>query len=128
MLKGVCALMNLKDIIKITKVGQIKFSPVDLDKSDIGGGIYRMYDANEHVIYVGKLWTFIGDCINMQVKIRIRPILSTRLEDTNGRLNLTLFSKICVEAIFIAYHRPKYNDEVKDSEKKLGEENDSSRQ
>ena len=114
--------MNLKDLIKITKVDKIKISPVDLDNSDIGGGIYRMYDANYHVIYVGK---------SMDLDRRLHQHAG---KDTNSAYFIDevrgyewttepdpVFQNL-LEAIFIAVHRPKYNDEVKDSEK-----NDSSR-
>jgi excinuclease UvrABC nuclease subunit len=121
LLKGVCAPMNLKDIIKITKVDKIKFSPVDLDNSDIGGGIYRMYDANEHVIYVGKsmdlhrrLHQHAGKDTNTAYFIdQVRGYEWTTEPDP-------VFQNL-LEAIFIAVHRPKYNDEVKDSKKRLGE-------
>jgi excinuclease UvrABC nuclease subunit len=113
--------MNLKDIIKITKVDKIKFSPVDLDNSDVGGGIYRMYDENDHVIYVGKsmdlhrrLHQHAGKDTNTAYFIdQVRGYEWTTEPDP-------VFQNL-LEAVFIAFHRPKYNDEVKDSKKKLGE-------
>ena len=44
--------MILNDLLKISKVRKIKFSPIDLDNSDIGGGVYRMYDKSGEKSYM----------------------------------------------------------------------------
>jgi GIY-YIG catalytic domain len=125
-------MMDFKDIIKITTVKKMKFQPWDYEFSKetlhsewianfktnkLGGGIYRMYDSDNIIIYVGKsndihrrLLQHIGKRTNSayfidQVKrieyfIENNPIYQTMLE-----------------GIFIAYHTPKFNDEVKDAEK-----------
>lgn len=120
--------MNFKDFIKISAIKKkIQFQPWDhelftehvegLTENKFGGGIYRMYDENGEIIYVGKsndihrrLLQHIGRRTNSayfidQVKrieffIENNPIFQTMLE-----------------GIFIAYHTPKYNDEVKDAAK-----------
>jgi excinuclease UvrABC nuclease subunit len=107
--------MDLKDLIKISKVKKIKFSPMDLDNSDIGGGIYRMYDKDNKVIYVGKsqdlhrrLHQHVGKDTNTAYFIdEVKKFEWTTEPDP-------VFQNL-LEAIFMAYHRPKYNDEVKDA-------------
>lgn len=125
MRQGACANMDLKDIIKITKIRKIKFDPIDLDKSDIGGGIYRMYDYSGEIIYVGK---------SQNLRRRLKQHVG---KDTNTAYFMDEVKKIewttesdpvyqnLLEALFIAYHRPRYNDEVKDA-KKLGEQHGES--
>jgi excinuclease UvrABC nuclease subunit len=113
--QGVCVKMELKDLIKTSKVKKIKFSPIDLDNSDIGGGIYRMYDDTGEVIYVGKsqdlhrrLHQHVGKDTNTAYFIDEVDKYEWTTEKDPVYQNL-------LEAIFMAYHRPKYNDEVKDS-------------
>jgi excinuclease UvrABC nuclease subunit len=107
--------MNLKDLIKITKIGKIDFSPVNLDNSDIGGGIYRMFDETGEAIYVGKsqdlhrrLHQHVGKDTNTAYFIDEVTAFEWTTEADPVYQNL-------LEAVFIAFHRPKYNDEVKDS-------------
>ncbi len=117
-----CAVVDFNKLIKISKIRKIKFSPIDLDYSDIGGGIYRMYDASGEIVYVGK---------SQDLHRRLHQHVG---KDTNTKYFMDEVTKIewttepdpvyqnLLEAIFIAYHRPKYNDEVKDAKKKFGEE------
>jgi hypothetical protein len=103
--------MNLKDIIKITKLKNLKWCNHHIH-NDVGGGIYRMYDINNDVIYVGKsvdlhrrlhehyskksnTKDFIDEVVKHEVLFENNIIIQTMLE-----------------SIFIAYHKPKYNDEV----------------
>jgi hypothetical protein len=103
--------MNLKDIIKITKVKNLKWCDYHIH-NDVGGGIYRMFDKNKDVIYVGKsndlhrrlhehygkksnAESFIDEVVKHEVLFENNPVYQTLLE-----------------SIFIAYHTPKYNDEV----------------
>lgn len=116
--------MNLKDLIKISKVRKIKFRPIDLEQNDIGGGIYRMYDGTGQIIYVGKsqdlhrrLHQHVGKDTNTAYFIDEVAKYEWTTEPDPVYQNL-------LEAIFIAHHRPKYNDEVKDAKKKLGDEVD----
>jgi excinuclease UvrABC nuclease subunit len=114
--------MNIKDLLKISKVKNIKFKPVDLDQSDIGGGIYRMRDSSGEVIYVGK---------SMDLHRRLHQHIG---KDTHTTYFIDEVKKFewttepdpvyqnLLEAIFIAYHRPKYNEEVKEAKEKLGHE------
>jgi excinuclease UvrABC nuclease subunit len=117
--------MNLKDIIKITKLKNLKWCNHHIH-NDVGGGIYRMYDINKEVIYVGKSVDlhrrlhehyskksntdyFIDEVVKHEVLFENNIILQTLLE-----------------SMFIAYHKPKYNDEVKAETKRGAEENEPS--
>lgn len=120
--------MILNDLLKISKVRKIKFSPIDLDKSDIGGGVYRMYDKSGEVIYVGKsqdlhrrLHQHIGE--DTHTAYFIKEV--TKFEWTT---ELDPVYQNLLEAIYIAYHKPKYNDEVKDAKKKFGDDYGSIRE
>jgi hypothetical protein len=105
--------MDFKDLIKISKVRNLKWCDYHIH-TDVGGGIYRMFDINGAVIYVGKsndlhrrlhehyskksnTGYFIDEVVKHEVIFENNPVYQTLLE-----------------SIFIAYHEPKYNDEVKD--------------
>lgn len=107
--------MDFKDLIKISKINKLKFSPIDLKNHDIGGGIYRMYDKSNQIIYVGK-----SQNLNRRLHQHIGKDTNTAyfidevkkfewLQEPNPIFQTLL------EGIFIAYHQPKYNEEVKDS-------------
>jgi hypothetical protein len=85
--------------------------------SYIGGGIYRMYNAAGEIIYVGKsndiyrrllqhigrrsnTAYFIEEAAKIEYHVNNDPVFQTMLE-----------------GLFIAYHAPKYNDELKDRSK-----------
>src|SRR3982750_3093365 len=106
--------MNFNDLIKISKVRNMKWCDHHIH-NDVGGGIYRMFDKDKNVIYVGKsndlhrrlhehyskksnTSYFIDQVVKHEVIFEDNPIFQTLLE-----------------SIFIAYHEPKFNDEVKDA-------------
>jgi excinuclease ABC subunit C len=109
--------MDIKELLKVSKIRKLKFSPIDMEQVDTGGGVYRMYDKSKQVIYVGKSQ-------NLH-----RRLLQHIGKDTNTAYFIDEVKKIewfknddpvlqtLLEGIFIAYHTPKYNDEVKDREK-----------
>ena len=106
--------MHFKDLIKTSKIKKLPFAPIDLTQKDIGGGIYRMYDKTGKVVYVGKsqnlyrrLQQHIGKDTNTAYFIDEIDYFEWLQE------NNPIFQNL-LEAIFIAYHEPKYNDEVKD--------------
>jgi excinuclease UvrABC nuclease subunit len=113
--------MELVEIVKIPEIEQLVFKPVDLSNHTIDGGIYRMFDSSGQVIYVGK---------SSNLRVRVNNHLHHR---THTAYFMDEVEKIqwfqepdpifetLLESIFIAYHQPKYNDEVKDHKKKFGE-------
>lgn len=116
--------MNNKDLLKITNVRKLKFKPIDLEDKNIGGGIYRMYDKSGEVIYVGK-----SNNLHRRLKQHIGKDTNTAyfIDEVKKYQWLTEPDPVyqnLLEAIFIAYHRPKYNDEVKDAKQKFGEDYD----
>lgn len=111
--------MILKELVKMTTIKKLKWQDHDYknNHSNIGGGIYRMFNKEGKVIYVGKSSNlhrrlhqhfgkdtntayFIDEVDHYEVLVQNDPILQTLLE-----------------GIFIAFHKPKYNDEVKDKER-----------
>lgn len=85
----------------------------------LGGGVYRMYNENKEIIYVGKsndihrrLLQHIGKRTNSAYFID--EVVKIEWHQENNPIWQTL-----LEGIFIAYHCPKYNDEVKDYKKLL---------
>ena len=104
--------MDFKDLIKISKVRKLKWCDHHIH-NDVGGGIYRMFDKENNVIYVGKsndlhrrlhehyskksnTAYFIDQVVKHEVIFENSPVFQTLLE-----------------SIFISYHQPKFNDEVK---------------
>lgn len=81
-----------------------------------------MYDDTGEIIYVGK---------SINIHKRMHKHLG---KDTNSAYFIDEVRKIefylnddpvfqtMLEGVFIAFHRPKYNDEVKEAKRKLGEE------
>lgn len=99
------------DFYKISIVKHIEKAD---KKNKYGGGIYRMYDEAGEVIYVGKsnnihrrLLQHIGKRTNSAYFIDEVKRVEYHVE------NSPVFQTM-LEGIFIAYHMPKFNDEVKE--------------
>lgn len=114
--------LKLTDIVKTPRVKSLRFKEVDLKDKNIDGGIYRMYDRNGQVVYVGK---------SGNLKRRIQEHIHRRSHTAyfmDGVVKIEWHQEpdpvyeTLLEAIFIAYHLPKFNDEVKDAKEKFGEE------
>lgn len=115
--------MTIIELIKIGQIRKLKFTPLNFS-DEVDGGIYRLYDESGKVIYVGK---------SNNLKRRLKQHLG---HDTNTKYFIDEVKKAewlvepdpvfqtLLEAIFIAFHRPKYNNEVKEAKKKFGEDND----
>lgn len=108
--------MTFNDLIKVSKVKNLKWVDHHIHNT-VGGGIYRMWNIDNEVIYVGKSVDvhrrlhehyskksntdyFIDEVVKHEVLIENNPIFQNLLE-----------------SIFIAFYEPKYNDEVKESRK-----------
>lgn len=97
---------------------------MNLDKSDIGGGIYRMFDQTGAIIYVGKSQDLHRRIHQHVGKDSHTAYFMDEVKLIEWTTEIDPVYQNMLEAIFIAYHRPKYNDEVKDAKKKLGEDFD----
>jgi GIY-YIG catalytic domain-containing protein len=132
--------MNLEYIVKVYNIEKLPFKiwehELAQEKAEeslamaeanilsfVGGGIYRMYNAANEIIYVGKsndihrrLLQHVGRRSNTSYFISE----ATRIE---YHVNNDPVYQTLLEGIFIAYHAPKYNDEIKDRNKLGGKEN-----
>jgi excinuclease UvrABC nuclease subunit len=113
--------MNLKEIVKVNRIEKLEFKRVDLSQKNIDGGIYRMFDDYGVVIYVGK---------SGNLRRRVDDHLDRRTHTSYFMDEVAFiewleepdpYFETLLEAIFIAYHQPKYNDETKDHNKKFGD-------
>src|SRR6478609_11925168 len=114
---GVMHVMELVEVVKIPEIEQLVWREVDLKKRDIDGGIYRMYDNTGEIVYVGK---------SSSLRDRIRNHIHHRTHiayfmDEVVRIEWhqepdPVFETL-LESIFIAYHLPKHNDEIKDAQR-----------
>jgi excinuclease UvrABC nuclease subunit len=122
-------------LINFEEVKELSFEPWELEnyvelnaleriletasrKNKYGGGIYRMYDKADKIIYVGKsndlhrrLLQHVGGRSN--TAYFINEVVKIEMHKNDDPVYQTL-----LEAIFIAVDEPKYNDEVKDRRKK----------
>ena len=114
--------MNLKEIVKVKKIENLEFQRVDLSQKDIDGGIYRMFNDLGIVIYVGK---------SGNLRRRVDDHLDRRTHTDYFMDEVAYiewfeepdpYFETLLEAIFIAYHQPKYNEETKDHNRKFGDE------
>lgn len=127
-------LKELKHLLKVSNIRAYKFMPYDilipqeeidaLATNKLGGGIYRMYDGDGNIIYVGKsvdvhrrLLEHMGSRSN--TAYFIEEVVRIEWHSENNPILQTV-----LEGIFIAYHMPKYNDEVKDYLKMIGVQTD----
>lgn len=113
--------MNLKEIVKVKRIEKLEFKRVDLSQKSIDGGIYRMFNDYGVVIYVGK---------SGNLRRRVDDHLDRRTHTSYFMDEVAFiewleepdpYFETLLEAIFIAYHQPKYNDETKDHNKKFGD-------
>jgi excinuclease UvrABC nuclease subunit len=114
--------MNLVDLVKIPEIEQIVWKQVTLGDHDSSGGIYRLKDEEGNVIYVGKssnLHVRINNHMHSRSHIAyfVDEVKSIEWVEEPDPVYQTM-----LEAIFIAYHLPKYNDEIKDARRKFGED------
>lgn len=107
--------------------GMFSLQPEDIIKYEastlnmLGGGIYRMYNENGEIVYVGKsndihrrLLQHVGHRSNTAYFI-------DEVKKVDYHVNENPVMQTLLESIFIAYHTPKYNDEVKNAREMMPE-------
>jgi excinuclease UvrABC nuclease subunit len=113
--------MELVEIVKVPVIEQIVWKPADMTVK-IDGGIYRMFNESGEVIYVGKsssLHTRVNNHIHLRTHIAhiMDEVAYIEWHEEPDPVYQTL-----LESIFIAYHLPKYNDEIHDAKQKFGDD------
>jgi excinuclease UvrABC nuclease subunit len=117
--------MNLKDLIKTSKLKKVAFEVWDhaIHKNDheihlasnkLGGGIYRMYNKLSQIIYVGKSNDIHRRLLQHIGKRSNTAYFIDEVDWIEYHVNDDPVFQTMLEGIFIAFHAPKYNDEVKD--------------
>src|SRR6476646_5231124 len=97
-------------------------SPPYKNEHNIDGGIYRMYDKAGEIVYVGKSGS-LRDRIRNHIHHRTHiayfmdEVVKIEWHEEPDPVFETL-----LESIFIAYHLPKHNDEIKDAQRKFGDD------
>jgi excinuclease UvrABC nuclease subunit len=113
--------MSLKKYIKMNTIHNLKFRPFDSAEKFLAGGIYRMFNSSGEVIYVGKsgnLNTRLNKHLAEQAHTAYFMPEVSRIDYLQ---EVDPVYETLLEAIFIAYHKPCYNDEVKTAKEKFGE-------
>jgi excinuclease UvrABC nuclease subunit len=113
--------MELVEIVNVPRIEQIVWHPADMSVK-IDGGIYRMFNDLGEVIYVGK-------SSNLHTRILNHTHLRTHIAHIMDEVAYIEWHEepdpvfqTLLESIFIAYHLPKYNDEVHDAKAKFGDD------
>jgi excinuclease UvrABC nuclease subunit len=95
-------------------VKNMKFSAFKNEHMHFGGGVYRMFDKDKKIIYVGKsqdlqrrITTHLNGTTNTKYFIK-------KVKHIDWHKNDSPIMQTLLEGILIAYYKPKYNDEVKD--------------
>lgn len=82
-----------------------------------GGGIYRMYDAANQIIYVGKSNNLHRRFLQHIGKRTNTAYFMDEVKKIEFHVNNDPVLQTLLESIFIALNEPKYNDEIKDRRK-----------
>lgn len=89
----------------------------DAESTAFDGGIYRMYDKNRQIIYVGKSSNLHRRWLQHFGKRTNSADFIDEVESLDFLVENNPIYRTLLESIFIAYHEPKYNDEVQDERK-----------
>lgn len=79
----------------------------------LGGGIYRMYNAAHEIIYVGKSNDIHRRLLQHVGKRSNTSYFIDEVTKIDFYVDNDPVSQTFLEGIFIMFHLPKYNDEVK---------------
>jgi GIY-YIG catalytic domain len=90
---------------------------VEAESKDFDGGIYRFYDKNLQIIYVGKSSNLHRRWLQHFGKRTNTADFIDEVESVDFLVENNPIYRTLLESIFIAYHEPKYNDEVQDERK-----------
>ncbi|HSW75668.1 MAG TPA: GIY-YIG nuclease family protein [Candidatus Saccharimonadales bacterium] len=100
--------------VLVKEAADDSYGMIEPFSNPLGGGIYRMYDAEGDVVYVGKsndihrrLLQHVGRRSN--TSYFIEEVVKIEYHKNDDPVFQTM-----LEGIFIAYHEPIYNDEMQD--------------
>lgn len=106
----------LSDYINMAYVEALEYIPFDRKTKFTATGVYRFYDAERKIIYIGKsndLFRRINDHLHGRTHTK-HFIKKVKYVDF---IKEPLYENL-LESILIAYYKPKYNQEVKNGWKK----------
>lgn len=121
---------SFKYLLKTTNIRALKFETWDhsnfaytedidaaIAANKLGGGIYKMFNQDAEVIYVGKSNNLQRRLLEHIGKRSNTSYFIDEVKKIQYHVNNDPTMQTMLEGIFIAYLQPKYNDEVKDKNK-----------
>lgn len=107
--------------LNIAAINKLKWREMKMTQTDSGGGIYRLYNLANEVIYVGKT----NDLHRRLLQHYNKKTNTSYFIDEVSRHEVlpeeNHILRTLLEGIFIFLHKPKYNDEVKDEKERTNE-------
>jgi hypothetical protein len=110
---------RLSQIVNLQFVQDMVFTVFDNEQRNLDGGVYRMHDENGKIIYVGKSSDLHTRLHNHLAKRNHTAYFMDEVKYIDWFLEPNPIYESLLESILIAYHKPKYNDEIKDYKKKF---------
>ena len=107
--------MDFEDIINVSYIENLPFEYANLENKQAGGGVYRMYDYHKNIVYVGKSQNLVRRLKQHKGKDTNTAYFIDEVVTVDWLKEANPILQNLLEAVFIAYHKPKYNDEVKDA-------------
>jgi DNA polymerase III subunit epsilon len=107
----------IAQLINLEIVKNLKFTAYKKEQPHIGGGVYRLFDTKDKIVYIGK-----SNDITRRIKQHLSATTNTKrfikeVDHIDYHRNNSPILQTLLEACLIAFYRPKHNDEVKDEKK-----------
>jgi excinuclease ABC subunit C len=104
----------LTQLVNIEMLKKLKFSAFKDEHVHFGGGVYRMFDKDDKIIYIGK-----SQDLQRRIKTHLSGTTHTKyfikqVRHIDWHKNDSPIMQTLLEAALIAFYKPKMNDEVKD--------------
>jgi excinuclease UvrABC nuclease subunit len=107
----------LAQLVNKAMVKKLRFSAFKNEHTHFGGGVYRMFDKDDKIVYIGK-----SQDLQRRITTHLNGTTNTKyfiktVRHIDWHRNDSPIMQTMLEGILIAYYKPRYNDEVKDEAK-----------
>ena len=111
-------------MINIDFIKSMEWTEFNENQRIIDGGVYRMFNADNEIVYVGKsIDLYVRIHNHLEFRNHTKYFMSEVVRVEWHQEKSPIYEGL-LESMLIAYYKQKYNDEVKDEKAKLGKSND----